>query len=279
MVDLVAPDGAALGERPFVMGILNVTPDSFSDGGRFMGEEAVDHAQAMVDAGADIIDIGGESTRPYSVAVPAEEELTRISGVFEQVVAMGVPVSIDTTKARVARWALDRGAVMVNDVSACRFDPDMAPLVAERGCALVLMHMLGMPKTMQEDPRYPGGVVEEITAFFEERLEAVSASGVSRDQVLLDPGIGFGKTVEHNLTILRDLGRFAGLGPPVMVGASRKWFIGEVTGRPVEDRLHGSVAAAVAAVLGGAAMVRTHDVEETVPAVQLASAVRKGMWP
>jgi dihydropteroate synthase len=273
MVDLKAPDGARLGERPFVMGILNVTPDSFSDGGQFSGEDAIGHAHRMVGEGADIIDIGGESTRPGSDPIAIEEEMGRIEGVLPAVVKMAVPVSVDTTKAEVAAWALDSGAVMVNDVSACRFDPGMAPLVADHGCPLVLMHMLGMPKDMQEDPRYPRGVIEEITGFFGERIDAVAGDGVGRDQLVLDPGIGFGKTVAHNLTILERLVELRDLGTPLMVGASRKWFIGQITGRPVDDRVDGSVAAAVVAVLGGADIVRVHDVAETVRALKVTHAI------
>ncbi len=273
MVDLRAPDGAQLGERPFVMGILNVTPDSFSDGGRFSGEAAVEHARRMVAEGADVIDVGAESTRPGSDPITLEEEMARLEGVMEAVVAMGVPVSIDTTKAAVAGWALDAGAAMVNDVSACRFDPTMAPLVADRGCPVVLMHMLGMPKDMQADPRYPRGVIEEIAHFLWERVDAVGDAGVRREQVILDPGIGFGKTVRDNLVILDRLVELRELGAPLLVGASRKWFIGQVTGRPVEDRAAGSVAAAVLAVLGGADIVRVHDVAETVHAVRVVDAV------
>ncbi len=275
MVTLKAPDGATLGKRPFVMGVLNVTPDSFSDGGIFSGDVAIEHARRMVAEGADIIDIGGESTRPGSDPVPMEEEMSRIEGVLEAVVAMDVPVSVDTTNAEVARFALDAGAAMVNDVSACRFDPDMAPLVAERGCPLVLMHMLGMPKDMQDDPRYPRGVIEEITEFFRQRLEDVSTAGVDRDQVILDPGIGFGKTVEHNLQILRNLGAFREIGPPLLVGVSRKRFIGQITGRAVDDRQAGSLAAALIAANHGAAILRVHDVADTVAGLRVMQALRK----
>ncbi len=275
MAILRGHDGATLGQRPFVMGVLNLTPDSFSDGGQFSGEVAIEHARLMVAEGADIIDIGGESTRPGSDPVPFEEEMSRIESVLEAVVAMGVPVSIDTTKAEVARWALDAGAAMVNDVSACRFDADMAPLVAERGCHLVLMHMLGMPKDMQDDPRYPRGVIEEITGFFRERMEAVAAAGVDREQVILDPGIGFGKTVEHNLQVLRYLGAFREIGPPLLVGVSRKWFIGQITGRPVDDRKAGSLAAALIAANHGAAILRVHNVADTVAGLRVMQALRK----
>jgi dihydropteroate synthase len=279
MVDLGIPDGSKLGARPLSMGILNVTPDSFSDGGRFSGEAAIDHAFRMVEEGADIIDIGAESTRPGSEGVSLEQEMARLDGVLEEVVAMGVPVSIDTTKAEVARFALESGAAMVNDVSACRFDPDMAPLVAKWDCPLVLMHMLGMPKDMQTDPRYPRGVMEEVLEFLEARIEVVMADGVGRDQLIADPGIGFGKTVEHNLTILENLGKMGVLEVPIMVGASRKWFIGQLTGRDVDDRVVGSVAAAVAAVLAGADIVRVHDVADTVSAVQIAHAIGRPTDP
>ncbi len=275
MVDIRAPDGAQLGERPFVMGILNVTPDSFSDGGRFEGEAAIEQARRIAAEGADLIDVGAESTRPGSDPVTAKEELARLEGVLEAVVAIGVPVSIDTTKAEVARHALDAGAVMVNDVSACRFDADMAPMVAERGCPLVLMHMLGMPKDMQADPRYPRGVVEEITDFLEGRVAAVTEAGVDRGQLILDPGIGFGKTVAQNLTILNRLPELRSMGMPVLVGASRKWFIGQITGSEVTDRVPGSIAAAATAVLAGADIVRVHDVEDTVQAVRVAHAIRR----
>jgi len=279
MVTLRAPDGSRLGDRPFVMGILNVTPDSFSDGGQFSGDGAIEHARRMVDEGADIIDIGGESSRPGSDPVSLEQEMDRIETVLPAVVEMGVPVSIDTTKASVAEWALDAGAVVVNDVSACRFDDEMTPLVAGRDCPLVLMHMLGMPKDMQDDPRYPRGVIEEITRFFQDRMEALGSSGVDRDQMILDPGIGFGKTVPHNLIIMDRLVEFKELGRPILIGASRKWFIGLVSGAEVDERLGGSIAAAVMAVMGGADIVRVHDVEETVQAVRVAHAVTNyGDW-
>ena len=275
MGELRAPDGARLGDRPLVMGILNLTPDSFSDGGRYAGNAAVEHARAMVAQGADIIDVGAESTRPGSDPISMEEELARLEGVLETVVATGVPVSIDTTKAQVAKWALDAGAVMVNDVSACRLDDAMAPLVADRGCPLVLMHMLGMPRDMQVDPEYPAGVVEEIVAFLRDRVDAVTAAGVRRDQLVVDPGIGFGKTVAHNLTILKRLGDLGALELPLMVGASRKWFIGQVTGMPVDARVAGSVAAAVVAAMAGVDVIRVHDVAETVQAVKMATAIAR----
>jgi dihydropteroate synthase len=275
----VAPDGSRIGDRPLVMGVVNVTPDSFSDGGLHMGASAVEHARKLVADGADIVDVGAESTKPGSDPVPAAEQVRRLEDVLGPIVALGVPVSIDTMSAEVARWALDQGVAMVNDVSACRADPGMAPLAAERGCPLVLMHMLGMPKTMQHEPVYPRGVVEEVVEFLEARVREVTKAGVAREQLILDPGIGFGKTVEHNLLLIRELGRIKALGSPVMVGASRKWFIGQITGRPVDDRIEGSIAAAVVAVLMGADILRVHDVAETVPAVRVAHGIRKGAWP
>jgi dihydropteroate synthase len=279
MVTLKAPDGAELGSRPFVMGILNVTPDSFSDGGRFAGEAAIEQARLMVEGGADIIDIGAESTRPGSDPISLDMEVGRLDAVLPEVVAMGVPVSVDTTKAEVARFALDAGAMMVNDVSACRIDAAMAPLVAQRGCPLVLMHMLGMPKDMQRDPHYPRGVVQEITDFFGERIRAITIEGVAREQLILDPGIGFGKTVRHNLEILLGIGTFKGMGLPILVGASRKWFIGQITGREVDDRLAGSIAAAIVSARHGADIVRVHDVAETVDAIRFIGALgNPGVW-
>ncbi len=276
---LRAPDGSRIGDRPLVMGVVNVTPDSFSDGGLHTGEAAVEHARKLVADGADIVDVGAESTRPGSDPITAAEQVRRLELVLGPIVALGAPVSIDTMSATVARWALDIGAAMVNDVSACRTDPAMAPLVAERGCPLVLMHMLGMPKTMQLEPAYPKGVVEEVVDFLQARVQEVTEAGVAREQLILDPGIGFGKTVEHNLLLIRELGRIKSLGHPVMVGASRKWFIGQITGRPVDDRVEGSIAAAVVAVLMGADILRVHDVAGTVPAVRVAHGIRKGAWP
>jgi len=276
---LRAPDGSRIGDRPLVMGVVNVTPDSFSDGGLHMGEAAVAHARTLVADGADIVDVGAESTRPGSDPVTAAEQVRRLELVLGPIVALGAPVSIDTMSATVARWALDLGVSMVNDVSACRADPGMAPLAAERGCPLVLMHMLGMPKTMQHEPVYPRSVVEEVVGFLEARVREVTKAGVAREQLVLDPGIGFGKTVEHNLLLIRELGRIKSLGYPVMVGASRKWFIGQITGAPVDDRVEGSVAAAAVAVVMGADILRVHDVAETVSAVRVAHGIRKGGWP
>jgi len=268
---------AALGwlVPPCVMGVVNVTPDSFSDGGDNMGVNA---ARVTVDRmaadGAAIVDVGAESTRPGAERVPPGEQLRRLDPLLADLYARppATAVSIDTTHAAVAAAALDAGAVLVNDVSAGREDPDLLPLAADRGAAVCLMHMLGQPKDMQERPRY-GDVVAEVLAFLEERMAAAVAAGVAEDHILLDPGIGFGKTLEHNLALMAALPRLAGLGRPVVVGASRKGMIGLLTGRPMEGRLAGSLGAALAAVAGGAAVVRVHDVPQTVDALRVWTAV------
>ena len=261
-------------ELPCVMGILNVTPDSFSDGGRFHRlQAAVAQASLMASEGAAIIDVGGESTRPGSDPVTLDEELRRTMPVIERLRAdLPAPVSIDTMKAEVARRALQAGAVLVNDVSALRSDPAMAAVVAESGCAVCLMHMQGEPKTMQDDPRY-ANVVSEVTAFLEQRLAFAVASGIREEQVLLDPGIGFGKTAEHNLLLLKHLDRLAALGRPLVLGASRKRFIGTVLGVEPRERVVGTVATTVLGVLAGVAVFRVHDVRPNVEALRLTRAV------
>lgn len=256
-----------------VMGIVNVTPDSFSDGGRFFDHErAIEHGKDLVRQGADVLDIGGESTRPGAEGVSPEEELRRVIPVVEALSGLA-PVSIDTTKAEVARRAITAGARIVNDVSALRADPEMAGVCADGGVEVVLMHMLGTPRTMQDDPRYED-VVGEIAAFLAERAAMAEATGIGRGRIWIDPGIGFGKTVDHNLELLKATGRFADLGLPVLVGASRKRFIGEVGGlAPESQRVGGTIAACLAARAGGAAMVRVHDVEPVVQAVRVAAAI------
>jgi len=258
------------------MGILNVTPDSFSDGGRYLDPDAaVARAKEMAAEGADIIDIGGESTRPGAEPVGADEELRRVLPVIERLGGDCPPVSIDTSKAAVARAALAAGASIVNDVTALRGDREMAAVVAESGAGLVLMHMRGEPRTMQKNPRYDD-VVGEIGAFFEERLDFARRAGIAPEQIVLDPGIGFGKTLSHNLEILRRLGEFLRLGRPVLVGPSRKSFIGHILGTPVEQRLEGTAAAVAAAVLGRASVVRVHDVKEMRRVALVAEAIREG---
>ena len=259
--------------RPAVMGVVNVTPDSFSDAGRFyQPDEAVAAARAMLAEGAAIVDVGGESTRPGADLVPPGEELRRLEPVLERL--DGLPVSVDTTKSVVARRALALGAMMVNDVTALRADAALAGVVADAGAYLCLMHMQGEPRTMQAEPRYDD-VVSEVKAFLEERLRFAIAQGVREEAVCLDPGIGFGKTVEHNLELLRRLGELTELGRPILVGVSRKSTIGRVLGDP-EARtgsVAGSIGAAVAAFARGASILRVHDVREHVEALALAEAI------
>jgi len=255
------------------MGVVNVTPDSFSDGGRFFAhEDAIAQGRKLAADGAALIDVGGESTRPGSDPVPEDEERRRVLPVIEALATEGVEVSVDTTKAGVAGPALEAGAVVVNDVSAFRFDPELAALTASAGVTCVLMHMLGEPRTMQEDPRYED-VVADVKAFLEERLAFAVEAGISEERVWLDPGIGFGKTVEHNLELLRRLGEIAAIGRPVVIGTSRKSFLAKITGRPEEGRLAGTVASNVMALERGAEVFRVHDVAEVRDALRVAAAV------
>jgi dihydropteroate synthase len=259
--------------RPAVLGVVNVTPDSFSDGGHYLRPEAaIALALGYLDEGAAMVDVGGESTRPGSEGVTAEVELSRIEPVLEHL--QGCPVSVDTSKAAVARRALELGAVMVNDVTALRGDPELGGVVADAGAYLCLMHMLGEPRTMQDDPRYDD-VVSDVKAFLEERLAVAVQAGIPEERICLDPGIGFGKTVEHNLELLGRLDELVAIGRPVLVGASRKRFLGRLLGDP--DALTGSVSAGVAvAVLAferGASFLRVHDVRAHVEALEAARAV------
>lgn len=251
-----------LGQRTYVMGILNVTPDSFSDGGQYLDPgRAVARGLEMVAQGADLIDVGGESTRPGAEPVPVEEELRRVIPVIRRLAReVRVPISIDTYKARVAEAAVDAGARLLNDISAGRFDPEMPRLAARTGLPLVVMHMKGTPRTMQEAPWYED-VVGEVDQFFRERIQALTEAGVAREQLILDPGLGFGKRTQDNLVLLGQLGRFRHWGLPLLVGPSRKSFLGEVLGTPPQDRLEGTLAAVVTAVVQGADLVRVHDVE------------------
>jgi len=274
-------------ERTAVMGILNVTPDSFSDGGRYPDVvSAVARGVEMVRQGADIVDVGGESTRPGAAAVSAVEELERVIPVVRELRRrIAAPISIDTTKEEVARGALDAGADLVNDISALRFDPAMVRLVARENVPVVLMHMQGRPRTMQLAPRYRD-VVGEVTAFLRERVAFAVDNGVAAERIVVDPGIGFGKGLDHNLALLRDLGALGELGRPVLVGLSRKSFLGRLLepGAPADagtpGRLEGSLAGTAAAVLSGAHIVRVHDVLETCRAVRVADAIRgaRGAW-
>lgn len=257
------------------MGVLNVTPDSFSDGGRFMEvPRAVAAAEAMVAGGADIIDVGGESTRPYSTPVSLEEELARTIPVVGELARVLSPaaISIDTTKAEVARQATSAGASIINDISALRADPDMARVAADSGAKVVLMHMQGTPADMQVAPSYRD-VIGEIYGFLAERIDFATGAGISRERLIIDPGIGFGKSVAHNLAIIRQLRRFRELGCPVLVGPSRKSFLGAVCGAQLEARDCATAACVALLVLGGADIVRVHDVAKAREAVLLAEAV------
>ena len=258
------------------MGVVNVTPDSFSDGGLYLdSERAIEHGGELAAQGADILDVGGESTRPGAAGVSPTEELERVGPVVEALAGEGgpdVPVSVDTSKLAVAEAALQAGASMVNDVTALRAEPQLAGLCADRGCELVLMHMLGTPRTMQEDPRYED-VVDDVKAFLAERIEFAVAAGVEEERIYVDPGIGFGKTVEHNLELLRRLRELRDLGRPIVIGTSRKSFIGRLTGREVGERLGGTIASNVAALLGGADVFRVHEVAEVRQALSVAEAI------
>jgi dihydropteroate synthase len=255
-----------------IMGVVNVTPDSFSDGGRFLDPHAaVAQGERLVAEGARILDVGGESTRPGSDGVPADEELRRVLPVVEGLAAADARISIDTSKVAVAAAALDAGASYVNDVTAFRGEPALAALVAERGVDCCLMHMLGSPRTMQDDPRYDD-VVSDVKAFLEQRLAFAVAEGVAEERVMLDPGIGFGKTVEHNLTLLARLDEIVALGRPVVVGVSRKSFLGRITGREAGERAVATAAANVLALERGASVFRVHDVPETLDALAVAAA-------
>lgn len=259
--------------RPVVMGVLNVTPDSFSDGGRFNDPgRARAHALAMAKAGAALLDIGGESTRPGAAPVATDDELARVIPVLEGLVAAGAPpVSVDTTKPEVMRAAAAAGAEMINDVTALRA-PGALDAAAESGCAVCLMHMQGEPRTMQQAPRYDD-VVTEVYDFLAARIEACVVAGIAAGRIVADPGFGFGKTLRHNLLLMRHLDRFAGLGVPLLVGVSRKSMIGALTGRAVEERLAGGLALATLAAQAGAAILRSHDVAATRDALEVTAAV------
>ena len=259
-----------------LMGIVNVTPDSFSDGGRYLDPQAaIEHGRELAADGAEILDVGGESTRPGAEAVAAEVERERVEPVVAALAGPdgdGATVSIDSSKATVAEAALNAGAAIVNDVTALRADPELAGLCAARDCGLILMHMLGTPRTMQDDPRY-ADVVDDVRAFLAERIEAAVAAGVDERRIWIDPGIGFGKTVEHNLELLRRLGELRELGRPIVVGTSRKRFLGTLTGREVDDRIGGTIASSVLALRAGADVLRVHDVAEAREARDVAEAI------
>ncbi len=266
-----------LGLRTHVMGILNATPDSFSDGGRFAAaDRALGHAREMASAGADVIDIGGESTRPGASPVPEDEELRRIIPLIERLSAeLPTPISVDTYKSSVAQKALRAGASIVNDISGLRFSPDMAKVAAEYDAGVVIMHIKGTPRSMQQNPVYTD-VVDEIMAYLEEGIEIAVRAGVDREKVMIDPGIGFGKTLEHNLTVLNRLDEFRALGRPIVLGASRKKFIGTVLNVPVpEERAFGTAAAVALGIERGANMVRVHDVAGMAQVARMTDAIVK----
>jgi dihydropteroate synthase len=266
-------------ESFLVMGVVNVTPDSFSDGGRYLdAEAAVAHGRELLAEGADILDVGGESTRPGAEPVDAGEERARVEPVVAALAADGARVSVDTTKASVARAALAAGATYVNDVSALRFDPELAGVVAAAGADCCLMHMRGEPRTMQDAPRY-GDVVADVKAHLEERIAFAVREGIAEERIHVDPGIGFGKTLEHNLELLRRLGEIVALGRPVVVGASRKSFLGKLTGREGDERVAATVAANVLAFERGARVFRVHDVAPTHDALAVADATLRRWEP
>ncbi len=273
-----------LGPRTRIMGILNVTPDSFSDGGRYLdAEAALRQGEALVAAGADILDVGGESTRPFAPEVPAEEEMRRVVPVIEALAGrIPVPISIDTTKAGVARRALDAGAAMINDISALQADAQMAPLAAERGVPVILMHMRGTPRTMQVDPVYED-VVAEIVTFLAEAVQRAQDAGIARERIIVDPGIGFGKTVAHNLQLIARLPEFTGLDVPLLVGPSRKTFIRKLLSEQPDEALPpdhpavetGTQAVVAACALNGAHILRVHNVAATRLTLKLTDALRE----
>jgi len=269
-----------LGAQTRIMGIINCTPDSFSDGGKF---DTVDKALAeslkMAGEGASIIDVGGESTRPGSEPVTIEEELERVLPVIEAIRRdSDIWISIDTYKAPVAREALKAGADMINDISGLRFDAAMPKLAAENKVPVIVMHILDTPKTMQRHPEYEN-VVKDIYSYFSERIESLEKSGIEREKIVLDPGIGFGKTLEHNLSLLNNIEKFAKLERPILVGPSRKFFLGKLLGLPVDDRLEGTAAAVVLAITRGAHIVRVHDVREIARVTQVADAILSEQAP
>jgi dihydropteroate synthase len=259
---------------PVVMGIVNVTPDSFSDGGRFLdARKAIDHGRRLVEEGATILDIGGESTRPGAAPVPVDEELRRVIPVIEGLADTGAILSVDTSKPEVMRAAAAAGAHLINDVYALRL-PGALETAAESGCALCLMHMQGEPRTMQNDPHY-GDVVNEVKAFLQERMQSCRAAGVAAERLAIDPGFGFGKTLAHNAALLRGLDALAAEGIPMLVGLSRKSMLGKILDKPAGERVYGSLALAVMAVLKGARIVRAHDVAATVDALKTVSAMQE----
>ncbi len=265
---------SAADKQTKVMGILNVTPDSFSDGDKYFDpDKAVRHAQEMARSGADMIDIGAESSRPGSAAIPASEELKRVMPVLKAVKdALDIPVSIDTWKSEVARAALSAGADIINDITAFRGDSAMPEVIKEFDAGVILMHMKGVPRTMQDDPEYDD-LMAEIIAYLRISIDIAEEAGIRPDKIVIDPGIGFGKELKHNLEILRELGRLRSLGKPILVGPSRKSFLGKITGRETDARIFGTAASVAAAVFAGADIVRVHDVGEMLDVVRVIDAI------
>lgn len=262
-----------LSSRTHLMGVLNVTPDSFSDGGRHFGlEQAIAHAHRMTEEGADFIDVGGESTRPGSEPVPLDEELRRVIPVIERIAKeLPIPISIDTYKSRVAEAAINAGATIINDISGLTFDGEMVNVAARLRATVVLMHMQGTPKTMQQNPTYEH-VTQDVRRFLEKQVQRARSAGIR--QILVDPGIGFGKNLQHNLQLIRELGSFRSLDCPIVVGPSRKSFIGAILDLPVDQRLEGTAAAVTACILNGAHVVRVHDVKEMKRVARVADALK-----
>lgn len=268
-----------LDQRTHIMGVLNITPDSFSDGGMYFDrDKAVEHALAMERAGADFIDIGGESTRPFSEGISNDEEKARVIPVIERLAeSLSVPMSIDTCKAEVAQAALAAGASIINDISALRVDGDLAGVAADARVPVILMHMQGTPKNMQRNPRYRD-LMGEIKAFLARAVERALSAGVREDRIIVDPGIGFGKTLDHNLQIIRDLSDFQSLGKPVLIGPSNKTFIGHILGKEAHERDAGTMAAVAAGVMNGAHVVRVHRVKMAVETVRMIDAIKGGRF-
>jgi dihydropteroate synthase len=265
-----------LSSRTHLMGVLNVTPDSFSDGGRFFKvEEAIRRGIELAEEGVDIIDIGGESTRPGSDPVPLEEELRRVIPIIQELTKRtDIPISIDTYKSKVAKEALDSGASMVNDISALRFDPEMKRILADYKVPVALMHIKGTPKNMQDNPYYHN-VVEEIKTYLKDSIKMAKDAGIEENKIIIDPGIGFGKTLQDNLKILKNLKEFKSLGKPLLIGVSRKSFIGKILDLPVNERLEGSLAALVVSLMNGAHILRVHDVKESKRVARLVDSILK----
>ena len=261
------------------MGILNVTPDSFFDGGKYIEKEkAVEHGIKMAEEGADIIDVGGESTRPYSKRISAEEEMERVIPVIEELSKqISIPISIDTYKSQVAKEAIKAGASMINDISAFRFDPEMPKVVAEAGVPVVIMHMKGRPENMQDNPVYTD-LISEIISFLKKAKKKATSYGIREDLIIVDPGIGFGKTVDHNLQIIKHLSRFSELNSPILIGVSNKAFIGHILKKGPEDRETGTMAAVACAIMNGAHIVRVHNVKKAVETAKIVDAIKRGKY-